>query len=70
VKFTFERYHGLSAPLLKERVRAVEVVGADRVRFHLKQPWPDFLAFYGTLATGAGWIVPKKYPRSCAARRD
>jgi peptide/nickel transport system substrate-binding protein len=30
------------------------------VRFRLKQPWPDFLTFY-TSATGAGWIVPKKY---------
>jgi peptide/nickel transport system substrate-binding protein len=26
----------------------------------LKQPWPDFLTFY-TNATGAGWIVPRKY---------
>jgi peptide/nickel transport system substrate-binding protein len=30
------------------------------VRFRLKQPWPDFLTFYSS-ATGAGWIVPKKY---------
>ena len=25
-----------------------------------KKPWPDFLTFYAT-ASGAGWIVPKKY---------
>ena len=31
------------------------------VRFRLKQPWPDFMTFYGSLATGAGWIVPRKY---------
>src|SRR5207248_11724241 len=31
------------------------------VRFVLHEPWPDFMAFYGTSATGAGWIVPKKY---------
>ena len=31
-----------------------------RVRFRLKQPWPDFMTFYAS-ATGAGWIVPKKY---------
>jgi peptide/nickel transport system substrate-binding protein len=31
------------------------------VRFHLQEPWPDFMAFYGTLVSGAGWIVPKKY---------
>ena len=30
------------------------------VRFTLKKPWPDFMTFYAT-ATGAGWIVPKKY---------
>ena len=30
------------------------------VRFKLKKPWPDFLTFYAS-ATGAGWIVPKKY---------
>ena len=30
------------------------------VRFRLKRPWPDFLTFYAS-ATGAGWIVPKKY---------
>src|SRR5438874_3056446 len=29
-------------------------------RVRLKQPWPDFITFY-TTATGAGWIVPKKY---------
>src|SRR5438094_786789 len=32
-----------------------------RVRFHLREPWPDFMTFYGTLATAAGWIVPKNY---------
>src|SRR5438874_1821127 len=31
------------------------------MRIHLVQPWPDFMTFYGTLATGADWIVPKKY---------
>src|SRR5437660_4431756 len=29
--------------------------------FHRREPWPDFMTFYGTSATGAGWIVPKKY---------
>jgi len=37
------------------------VVDPGRVRFHLKDPWPDFMTFYGTSASGAGWIVPKKY---------
>src|SRR5215475_10974414 len=59
VKFSFQRSKG--ARLLKEKVRDVEVVGPYRVRFHLLEPFPDFMAFYGTLATGAAWIVPKKY---------
>ena len=61
VKFSFERYRGVSSKLLKERVRQVQVVDPLRVRFHLKDPWPDFLVFYGTPATGAAWIVPRKY---------
>ena len=61
VKFSFERYKGAGAKALKERVREVQVVDTGRVRFQLKEPWPDFMTFYGTSATGAGWIVPKKY---------
>ena len=61
VKFSFDRYRGAAAKLLKDRVREVQIVDAGRVRFHLKEPWPDFMTFYGTSATGAAWIVPKKY---------
>jgi peptide/nickel transport system substrate-binding protein len=61
VKFSFERYRGISARVLKERVAAVDVVDPGRVRFRLRRPWPDFMTFYGSPATGAGWIVPKKY---------
>jgi hypothetical protein len=61
VKFSFERYKGSGAKLLKERVREVQIVDPGRVRFQLKEPWPDFMTFYGTSATGAGWIVPKAY---------
>jgi len=61
VKFSFERYKGAAASLLKEKVAAVEVVDPYRVRFRLKEPWPDFMTFYGSPASGAGWIVPKKY---------
>ena len=61
VKFSFDRYKGSSAKLLKEKVKDVQVLGPNRVRFVLKEQWPDFMAFYGTSATGAGWIVPKKY---------
>jgi peptide/nickel transport system substrate-binding protein len=59
VKFSFDR--AKSSRVLKAKVREVEVAGPHRVRFHLHEPFPDFMAFYGTLATGASWVVPKKY---------
>jgi len=61
VKFSFERYKGAGAKTLRQHVAAVEIVDSHRVRFRLKHPWPDFMTFYGTPATGAGWIVPKRY---------
>ena len=61
VKFSFERYRGAAARLLKEKVAGVDVVDPHRVRFRLKEPWLDFMTYYGSLTTGAGWIVPKKY---------
>ena len=61
VKFSFERYKGAGAKELQARVAKVEVVDPTVVRFHLKAPWPDFLTFYGTSATAAGLVVPKKY---------
>jgi peptide/nickel transport system substrate-binding protein len=60
VKFSLERYRGASHRTLKDRVAAIETPDPGRVRIRLKQPWPDFMTFY-TDATGAGWIVPKKY---------
>jgi peptide/nickel transport system substrate-binding protein len=59
VKFSFERYRGVSHDKIKARVARIET-DSRRVRFVLKEPWPDFLTFYGS-ATGAGWVVPKKY---------
>jgi peptide/nickel transport system substrate-binding protein len=64
VKFSFLRYKGASNKLFKERVAGVDAVDAQTVRFRLKQVWPDFLTFYATPATGAAWIVPKKYVES------
>src|SRR5213594_46292 len=60
VKFSFERYRGAASKPLKESVAAIETPDPSRVRFRLKRPWPDFMTFYAG-ATGAGWIVPKKY---------
>src|SRR5437899_10093425 len=59
VKFSFQRTKGTK--ILKEKVRDITVVDPVRVRFQLHEPFPDFMVFYGTLTTGAGWIVPKKY---------
>src|SRR5688500_8673102 len=61
VKFSFERYKGAGARELQARVQQVEIVDPLTVRFHLKAPWPDFMTFYGTTATAAGLVVPKKY---------
>ena len=61
VKFSFERYKGTAAKALHDRVAQVEIVDPRVVRFHLKAPWPDFMTFFGTTASAAGLVVPKKY---------
>ena len=61
VKFSFERYQVTAAQTLKDHVSEVEIVDPLVVRFHLNAPWPDFMAFYGTTATAAGIVVPRKY---------
>jgi len=61
VKFSFERYRGAGARELNERVRQVDIIDPLTVRFVLKEPWPDFMTFYGTTATAAGIVVPKRY---------
>jgi peptide/nickel transport system substrate-binding protein len=60
-KFSFERYRGVGAKELHGKVKSVEIVDPHRLRFHLREPWPDFMTFYGTTATAAGIVVPKKY---------
>jgi peptide/nickel transport system substrate-binding protein len=61
VKFSFERYKGAGAKEFQTHVQQVEVVDPLTVRFYLKEPGPDFMTFYGTTATAAGIVVPKKY---------
>jgi len=58
VAFSFRRAKGVQ---LQEKVKEVVVVDPHTVRFVLHEPWPDFMAFYGTLATAASWITPKNY---------
>ena len=60
VKFSFDRYRGANGTMMKGRVAEIETPDPSHVRFKLKEPWPDFLTFYGS-ATGAAWVVPKKY---------
>jgi peptide/nickel transport system substrate-binding protein len=61
VKFSFERYHGAAAKILHDHVTQVEIVDPRVVRFHLNAPWPDFMTFFGTTASAAGIVLPKKY---------
>jgi peptide/nickel transport system substrate-binding protein len=58
VKFSFHRAKG---KILHDKVKDVVIVDPFRIRFVLHEPWPDFMTFYGTFASGAGWVVPKKY---------
>ncbi|HTQ33805.1 MAG TPA: ABC transporter substrate-binding protein [Stellaceae bacterium] len=60
VKFSFERYKGAAHELMKKQVASIETPDPQHVTFKLNKPWPDFLTFYSS-ASGAGWIVPKKY---------
>jgi peptide/nickel transport system substrate-binding protein len=60
-KFSFERYRGGAAKVLKDNVKDLQVLDSRRIRFVFREPWPDFPAFYGTFAASAGWVVPKRY---------
>jgi peptide/nickel transport system substrate-binding protein len=60
VKFSFHRYKGASHELMQSQVAEIETPDPQHVTFKLKKPWPDFLTFYSS-ASGAGWVVPKKY---------
>ena len=61
VAFSFDRYQGAGATVLKQKVAQVEIVDPRVIRFHLKESWPDFMTYYGSTATAAGLVVPKNY---------
>jgi peptide/nickel transport system substrate-binding protein len=61
VKWSFDRYRGAGAREFRARVRQMDVVDPLTVRVHLTEPWPDFMTFYGTTATAAGIVLPRKY---------
>lgn len=60
VKFSYERYRGAAHELMKSKIATIDALNPRKVRFTMKEPWPDFLTFYSS-ASGAGWIVPQKY---------
>jgi len=60
-KSTLERDQGAGAKQLHARVRQVDAVDPLTVRFSLKEAWPDFMTFYGTTATAAGIVLPRRY---------
>ena len=66
-KWSFERYQGAGAKQLQSRVRLVEAVDPLTLRIHLKEPWPDFMTFYGTTAAAVGIVLPRKYFESVGA---
>jgi len=58
VKFSFERYKGAGAkPPQGARARDPDR-GCRARRFVLKEPWLDFMTFYGTSATGSAGSCP------------
>jgi peptide/nickel transport system substrate-binding protein len=61
-KWSFEHYRGAWGDVLKAKTDGVEIVGDDTIRFHFKEPFPDFPILLGTAnVCGAGWVVPTKY---------
>ena len=61
VKFTYEKYRGANSKILKDKTERIETPDARTVRFIFKEPFLDFQVLYGSPASGAGWIVPKKH---------
>ena len=61
VKFSYEKYRGANAKILKDKLDRIESPDARTVKFVFKEPFQDFLVLYGSPASGAGWIVPKQY---------
>jgi len=61
VIFSFWRYKAAQAKMIQGRTEKVEAVNSHVVRFHFKEPFPDFLEYFLPGGSGIGWIAPKKY---------
>lgn len=61
VIFSFWRYKAAQAKTIQSKTEKVEAVNPHLVRFHFKEPFPDFLDYFLPGGSGIGWIAPKKY---------
>ena len=61
VVFSFWRYKAAHAKTIHAKTEKVEAVNPTLVRFHFKEPFPDYLEYLSPGVTTIGWIVPKKY---------
>ena len=75
VKWSYEHYRGAWGDVLKAKTDGVEIVGDSTIRFHFKEPFPDFPILLGTAnVCGAGWVVRRGIMRrwgpkaSCKSR--
>jgi peptide/nickel transport system substrate-binding protein len=61
VVFSFWRYKAAQSKTIHGKTEKVEVVNPFLVRFHFKEPFPDFLEYFLPGVASVGWVVPKKY---------
>jgi peptide/nickel transport system substrate-binding protein len=68
VKWSYEHYRGAWSDVLKAKTDGVEIVGDAALRFHFKEPFPDFPILLGTSnVCGAGWVVPANHYQKVGA---
>lgn len=61
VIFSFWRYKAAQAKFIHGRTEKVDAVNPYVVRYHFKEPFPEFLEYLLQSVTTIGWVVPKKY---------
>jgi len=59
--FSFWRYKAAQAKFIQGRTEKVEAVNPHLVRFHFKEPFPDFIEYLAPGVSTIQWVVPKKY---------
>ena len=61
VVFTFQRYKGTNAKILRDKLEKVEALNPNLVRVTFKSSFPNFFEYFLTGTSSVGWILPKKY---------